>query len=212
MTHEPVFAVALTSGANDIRQMSRGKDLRVLKFLLAFAIAAAMAVAPALAQTAAAQAAQCVAIADDAERLACYDALFRADGEPAEAIVVQSARMIPAQPTGRDFAKMTLACPAEGLDVSFEFAGQLVSNTGDIAAVTFQLDQGGTTVRTMSASEDNRLLRFASARDAGAFVDGLEGATNLKVRMTPVRQRSVTVDFRLPDVAEQIAALRAGCR
>lgn len=190
--------------------MTRGRPFGVLKFLAVFVIALAAA-APAVAQ---ATPEQCASIPGDAERLACYDALFRPDVEPNQggSIVIQSERMIPALPTGRDYATMTVACLDDGIDVSFGFAGQLVSNTGDIAPVTFQLDQGGTTVRTLSADEENKLLRFPTSRDAAAFIDGLAGGRNLKVRMTPVRQRSLTVDFRLPDVADDIAALRASCQ
>ena len=164
---------------------------------------------PAAAQTAE----ECAAIAADPDRLACYDALFRdaAPVEPGAALVAESERMIPARPSGRGFAMMTVSCVAGGIDVAFGFAGHLVSNTGDIAPVTFQIDQNATAVRTLSADADNTLLRFATAREAGAFLDSLAGGRNLKVRMTPVRQRSLTVDFRLTDIAEPLEALRASC-
>ncbi len=95
--------------------------------------------------------------------------------------------------------------------VAFTFAGQLVSATGDIAPVTFQLDAGGTSVRTLAADANNTQLSFAPGRESEAFLDTLAGATNLKVRMTPVRQRSLTMDFRVNGVADQIAAVRASC-
>lgn len=188
--------------------MTRGRAFQVLKLLLAFAIAAAMPIAPVFAQS---TPVECAAIAGNSERLACYDALFRGPGEAVESVIVQSERMIPALPAGRDYATFTVACAAEGIEVSFGFAGQFVSNTGDIAAVTFQVDQGGTVVRTLSADPTNKSLRFSSARDAGAFLDSLIAGRNLKVRMTPVRQRSVTVDFQLLEYADQIAALRSSC-
>lgn len=158
--------------------------------------------------------AQCAAIEADAERLACYDAIFRGGGDngEAEAIVIESERMIPALPTGRAPATMTLSCAEAGPLVAFAFAGQLVSATGDIAPVTFQIDQSGTIVRTLRADETNKSLSFAAGRESDTFLEGLAGGTNLKVRMTPVRQRSVTVDFRLDDHADAIAALRASCQ
>jgi hypothetical protein len=154
----------------------------------------------------------CAAIAADPERLACYDAIFRdAAVLPADAVVIESARPIPARPTGREPATMTIACEPSGVVVSFAFAGQLVSNTSDIAPVTLQVDQGGTSVRTLAADDSNTSLRFAPGRESEAFLDSLAGGTNLRVRMTPVRQRSVTVVFRLPEYFDDIAALRAGC-
>ena len=153
----------------------------------------------------------CAAMAEDIERLACYDAIFRADTAPAEAVVIKSERQIPARPTGRGSATMTVACDAAEVVVSFAFAGHFVSNTGDIAPVTLQVDQNATSVRTLAADANNTALSFAPGAESETFLAGLEGGTNLRVRMTPVRQRSLTVDFRLPAHAEAIGALRAGC-
>lgn len=156
---------------------------------------------------------ECAVVAADAERLACYDALFRGTGAvPAsDAVVLQSQALIPARPSGRGSAELSIACAAGGPMVAFTFAGQLVSATGDIAPVTFQLDAGGTSVRTLAADANNTELSFAPGRESEAFLDTLVGATNLKVRMTPVRQRSLTMDFRVNAVADQIAAVRASC-
>ncbi|HQZ13392.1 MAG TPA: hypothetical protein PK286_10970 [Devosia sp.] len=178
--------------------------------LTAMALSLATTAAPALAQQARAE--TCAAIADDTERLGCYDALFRNVGNiPAADITIDSERLIPALPTGRGPATMMVSCLPTGPAVSFAFAGQLVSSTSDIAPVTFQVDSGGTAVRTLAANEANTVLSFDAGRASIAFLDSLAGGTNLKVRMTPVRQRSLTVDFRLQEHAEAIGALRERC-
>jgi type VI secretion system protein VasI len=158
--------------------------------------------------------AACAGIGDDGERLACYDRVFRTAGGEApasEAILLESERLIPAAPSGREPATLTIACEAGGPEVSFAFAGQLVSVTGDIAPLTMQVDQNATVVRTMSASADNRSLSFSSDRDTETFLDSLAGGSNLRVRVTPVRQRSLTVDYDIGDVLPAIAALRENC-
>lgn len=106
---------------------------------------------------------------------------------------------------------MSLSCAEGGITVAFGFAGQFVSNTGDIAPLTYQVDAGGTTARTLRANAENTTLSFATPTDTEAFLESLVGGRNLKVRVTPVRQRSITVDFRLPDIADDIEALRATC-
>lgn len=157
--------------------------------------------------------AACAAIEDDGERLACYDRVFRDGGsaEAGEAIVLQSQRLIPAAPSGREPATLTISCAEGEMETRFAFAGQQVSVTGDIAPLTYQIDQGATTVRTLSASEDNRSLTFFSMRDTENFLDSLAGGTNLRVRVTPARQRSLTVDFRIEDVVAEIETLRRAC-
>jgi hypothetical protein len=188
--------------------MTRGLFRLFGKLLAALASAAAAAMPVAAQHTAE----QCAIIAGDAERLACYDAIFRTGSIPTgDAITLESERLIPAAPTGRGPATMVVSCAPGGPLVSFGFAGQQVSGTGDIAPVTLQVDQGGTSVRTLSANETNTALAFAPGRESAAFLDSLAGGTNLKVRMTPVRQRSLTVDFRLTEQAAAIAALRESC-
>jgi hypothetical protein len=155
----------------------------------------------------------CAVIEVDSERLACYDAIFAHTGDiDGTEVVVTSERMIPAAPAGRDFARMTVSCVGGRQQVSFVFAGQQVSSTSDIAPVTFQLDQNGTQVRTLAADATNTRLSFGAGSESETFLNGLVAGRNLKVRMTPVRQRSLTVDFRLPEVADEIEALRAACR
>ena len=182
-----------------------------IKNLAAGVLALALFIGPAAGQE---TGESCAAIADDAARLACYDDIFRADDPapaPGSELVFTSERMIPARPSGREAATFALACGPEGPEVRFGFANQLVSATGDIAPVTLQVDQGPTTVRTMTASEDNISLSFASAQETASFLDSLSGGDLLRVRMTPVRQRSVNVTFRLEEAVPQIEALRETC-
>jgi hypothetical protein len=183
----------------------------MLKAVLLGAILSTAAV-PSLAQQ---TGIECAEIAGDAERLACYDNLFRGtvgDASAPEAVTLESERLIPAAPSGREPATLTIACEEGTPRVHFAFAGQSVSLTGDIAPMTMQVDQNATIVRTMAASEDNRSLTFSSARDADTFLDSLAGGTSLRVRVTPVRQRSLTVDFRIGEALPAIAELRENCQ
>ena len=99
----------------------------------------------------------CAAIGDDAQRLACYDGVFRSEAPATTGgeLVFSSERLIPARPSGREPATISVACVAGVPTVHFGFANQLVSSTGDIAPVTLQVDQGPTLVRTMPSSPDN---------------------------------------------------------
>lgn len=184
----------------------------MLKAVLLGALLLSTAAVPALAQQ---SGTECAAIAADADRLACYDSLFRGtggDAPAAEAVTLESERLIPAAPSGREPATLTIACEEGAPRVRFAFAGQPVSITGDIAPLTMQVDQNATIVRTMAASADNQSLSFASARDTATFLDSLVGGTSLRVRVTPVRQRSLTVDFRIAAALPAIVELRENCQ
>lgn len=155
----------------------------------------------------------CAAIGDDAQRLACYDGIFRRDAPVAPAgLSYESERLIPARPSGRAPATFAVACVAGQPQVSFGFAGQLMSATGDIAPVTLQIDQRQTQVRTMQSTDGNTRVTFGNSRDTQAFLDSLAGGRSLEVRVTPIGQRSLTVNFRLAEAMAEIVALRDSCR
>ncbi|KKB82643.1 hypothetical protein VW29_15915 [Devosia limi DSM 17137] len=157
--------------------------------------------------------AACSAIPDDSERLSCYDAVYRNAAEAAAtlAVAIESEQLIPARPSGRMPAVMTVACTAGVLSVEFDFAGNTMSALGRDAGLTLQLDLQAARSRTLPVNADNTALVIDNTRDAAAFLDSLSGFTNLTARVTPVNSRSLSVRFRIADIAAQIAPVRAAC-
>ncbi|WP_449396598.1 hypothetical protein [Devosia riboflavina] len=169
----------------------------------------AMLVAPAFAQSGA----QCAAIGGDSERLACYDAVFRDGGAAAEALSVsfESEQLIPARPSGRMPATMTIACEAGRLSASFAYAGNTMSALGRDAGITLQVDLQSPRSRTLLVNSNNTALVIDNTADTLAFLDTLAGAQNLTTRVTPVNSRSLSVRFNLAGVLEQVEPVRAAC-
>jgi hypothetical protein len=64
----------------------------------------------------------------------------------------------------------------------------------------------------MQSTEANTRLTFGNPRETQAFLDSLEGGRSLEVRVTPIGQRSLTVNFRLAEALDEIRALRESCR
>lgn len=156
---------------------------------------------------------QCTAITTDAERLACFDTAFAApEADPASAeVVFTSEQLIPARPNGRENATITVACNADVLSVAFGFAGNTLSALGNDAGITWQFDLQPARSRTLSVDDTNTAILLDTTRDALAFIQSLEGATNLTVRVTPVNSRSLSVRYRVSDFADRVAPVRAAC-
>lgn len=156
---------------------------------------------------------QCVSIAEDSERLACFDAAFANPAPAGEALTVvfQSEQRIPARPSGREPATITVACDEGELTVAFGFAGQTMSALGRAAGITWQFDLMAARSRTLPVNETNTAILLDNTADSVDFIDSLIGATNLTVRVTPVNSRSLSVRYRVDDFVERVAPVKAAC-
>ena len=156
---------------------------------------------------------QCVSIGTDVERLACYDGLFRTaqSDQAGLAVTLQSEQLIPARPSGRAPATIAISCQDDVLSVAFAFAGNTMSALGRDAGITLQYDLQASRSRTLPVNADNTALVLDNSRDAAAFLDGLAGATNLTVRVTPVNSRSLSARFRVDAFLADVSQVRAAC-
>lgn len=184
--------------------------LPLLTLLPLIAIPLALAAPPATAQTGVAQ---CITLPGDPERLACYDDLFRNAGPQAAAlnVVLESEQLIPARPSGRAPATITVSCQDSVLSIAFAFAGNTMSALGNDAGLTLQNDLQAARSRTLSVDPTNTAILLDNTRDATAFLDGLAGVTNLTARVTPVNSRSLSVRFRVDAFPAVVQPVRAAC-
>lgn len=158
--------------------------------------------------------AQCTTIVADGERLACFDSAFAAApavDATASMVVFESEQLIPARPNGREPATIVVACDAGILSVAFAFAGNTMSALGNDAGITWQFDLQAARSRTLPVNAENTAILLNNTRDALAFIQSLEGATNLTVRVTPVNSRSLSVRYRLDTFADLVAPVRGAC-
>ncbi|WP_140048849.1 hypothetical protein [Devosia lucknowensis] len=177
-----------------------------------FAVCIPLLMAPVL-PVAAQTGAQCAAIGDDGERLACYDTLFRtaAGAAPLASVTLESEQLIPARPTGRAPATITVSCEAEGLKVTFGFAGNTMSSIGRDVGLTLQNDLARARSSTLPVNAENTAVLINNTADTISFLDSLEGTTNLTVRVTPVSTRSLSVRFRVDAFPAEVAPVVAAC-
>lgn len=166
-------------------------------------------VVPAAAQSGA----QCAAIGEDTERLACYDAIFLNADLPPEgtSVTLESEQLIPARPSGRAPATIRVSCDAGNLQVAFGFAGNTMSSLGRDTGITLQYDLQRARSSTLPVNADNTEILINKSADALTFLDGLVGATNLTVRVTPASTRSLNVRFNVSDFDDEVAPILAAC-
>lgn len=157
--------------------------------------------------------AQCAAITADAERLACYDGAYRTGVTPAEGttVVLESQQLIPARPSGRAPATITVSCAGNELQVAFGFAGNTMTSLGRDIGLTLQYDLQRARSSTLPVNADNTAVLIDNTADALEFIEGLEGATNLTVRVTPVTTRSLNVRFDIGSFDDAVAPVVAAC-
>ncbi|WIJ24552.1 hypothetical protein [Devosia sp. RR2S18] len=155
----------------------------------------------------------CATIEADAQRLACYDEIFRPGGEIpiSDGVVLPSEQLIPARPSGRAPATLTVACEAGTLNVEFAFAGNELSASGRDAGISLQYDLQRSRSRTLPVNDTNTALVINGTPETLEFLSGLVGTTNLTARVTPINSRSLTVRFRLNDFLDRVAPVRTAC-
>jgi len=179
---------------------------------------------------------RCALIGGATERLACYDSIFRTDtppaGQEAEAInlwttgieiseidgtetvyaTIPSEQLIPARPTGRALARMTVLCTNEVTTLQFTFAGQFMgTENSNSAPITTQFDRNPPQTQSQPLSQDRTAIGFFQSAQAIGFAGQLMDAERLLVRATPLGQRSVTVSFVLEGIAEALAPVAEAC-
>lgn len=190
--------------------VAMGRNARLVnRFVGVLALSLLMAgMGPAMAQSGA----QCAAVDDDGARLACYDDLFRntAPAEPVNAVVFESEQLIPARPSGRAPATITVSCEANGLQIAFGFAGNTLSSLGNDVGLTLQYDLTRRS-STLPVNAANTAVLIDNSRDARTFIDSLAGVTNLTVRVTPASARTLSVRFRVDEFAQTTAPVLASC-
>lgn len=183
---------------------------------------------------AAADPAACARIAEDAARLACYDAAFPpraaqpASGSRSQWQSTAAASLLPghsnrvvARESTDDIrcrwinprpVKLVIQCKDNVTSVAFETGCYMTSSQyRSYGHVTYQLDDQPPRVADMVAGTDSRSLGFWSGDAAIPFLRELVGKARLAVKMTPYAEDPVSASFDLGGMAEAIAPVREEC-
>lgn len=175
----------------------------------------------------------CAAITDDADRLACFDALFPrqmpAGAEPGAWALrietsmlanrpnvyldVKSRETVPADYGTPERARLRVQCVENTTSVLFRLAGNYMSDYGEAGLIRYRIDdQPAQSVRG-NATRDNLAIGLTTGSAAIPFVRRLFSASSLLVEVQPVNKSNapVTLTFPVAGLEQAIAPLRKAC-
>lgn len=176
---------------------------------------------------------ECGAIDDGAERLVCYDLLFRIDRSSAQSgpdsqwsvrtdisriddstnvfMTVQSTDTFPKRFGGEGRGTMLVRCMENTTTVYFTMAGHHLADLQNYGRLTYRIDDAPAQSKRLTESTDSQALGLWNGGSAIPFIKSLFGADNLLVQITPFSESAITVDFPIAGLEEEIAPLREAC-
>ncbi|WP_417585083.1 type VI secretion system-associated protein TagO [Pelagibacterium sp.] len=176
---------------------------------------------------------QCGAIDDGAERLVCYDLLFRVDRSAEQSgpesqwtvrtdvsriddstnvfMNLSSSDTFPKRFGGEGRATMLVRCSENTTTLYFTMGGHHLADLQNYGRVTYRIDDAPAQTKRFTESTDNQALGLWNGGSSIPLIKSLFGAENLLVQITPYGESAITVDFPITGFEEEIAPLREAC-
>lgn len=176
---------------------------------------------------------QCGAIDDGAERLVCYDLLFRIDRKPSSTsaqsawetssetsriddttnvfMTLESSDTFPRRFGGSAHGTMIVRCMENTTSIIFRMGDHHLADLQNYGRVTYRIDDAPAKTQRFVESTDNRALGLWNGGAAIPLFKTLFGAENLLVQITPFGESPITVDFPIAGIEDEIKPLREAC-
>ncbi|PVH30363.1 type VI secretion system-associated protein TagO [Pararhodobacter oceanensis] len=184
----------------------------------------------------AANANECLAIDDDAERLVCFDALFDEEqpNQLAEAppesdwvvrvqtsemtdetnvyMTVRSTDVVSCSWARGQPVTLMLRCQEDTTSIIFQTGCHMTSSRyNDYGDVVYRLDSERPRTRGFVESTNNRSLGLWSGGTAIPFIRAMLGKDRLLARMTPYGDNPIEMEFNISGLDQAIVPLREAC-
>lgn len=173
---------------------------------------------------------KCAQIADNRQRLECYDLEYRKEAT----VSIESAWIVKEEVSRIDDSKnvfltvfskdsirarfgspapasLHIHCRENTTMLYIVMAGNFLSDIQDYGQVTYRIDTAPAGRTSMDVSTDNAALGLWSGRRSIPFIRSMFGGSNLLIRITPFNESTLTVDFPIQGLEEAIQPLRAAC-
>lgn len=176
---------------------------------------------------------KCAAISSDAERLECFDLIFKKsstmttapksdwvvteekskiDDSTNVSLTVSSMQPIRNQYGQQANLDMYILCREKKTDFYIVFGGHFMSSIENYGKVTFRLDKRPAFQKQLTESTDHKALGLWGGATSIPFIKGLFGGSDLFVRAIPFNQSAVSADFNVSGLQSAISPLERACK
>ncbi|WP_417273498.1 type VI secretion system-associated protein TagO [Celeribacter halophilus] len=128
-----------------------------------------------------------------------------------QAITTHSEKPVPGLFDRSAPAELTIRCAQNNTSIALSFEHTYLSDLGDYANVTLQLDDGFETIVELTRGENPQTLVWPDGRRAVPFLIEALRANTLQVSLTSFTDETLTADFSLDGISTAIMPVRSAC-
>ena len=174
----------------------------------------------------------CVILSNDADRLNCYDLIFKKsvaisqsnnsqwklrediskiDDSKNVFLTLNSDDTFQTRFKKNRTVSLLIMCRENNTSVIFNFADAFMSDNAGGGTVTFRIDKEKAFKKNLRESTDNNALGLWSGGRSIPFIKSLFEKGNLLMRFAPYNESSSTVNFNISGLKKSIPSLAAAC-
>lgn len=175
---------------------------------------------------------------NDAERLACYDKIFKTDQKPAQAepqvdvgkkgwdvwksqskiddsvsdlMMLLSDNIVNERAGTMGYGTIGIKCHQKTTTITFNAGEFFLVDDDDYGRVTYRLDKEKAKTKRMDVTSDNKALGLWSNSETIPFIKEMFGHDKIIVQITPYQETPATMEFTIKGLEEAIKPLRKAC-
>lgn len=180
----------------------------------------------------------CAKNVNDAERLSCYDNIFRIEQKSTETepqadekekgwyvwksqskiddsvsdlMMLLSDNLVNERAGKMGYGTIGIKCHQKTTTITFSAGELFLVDDDDYGRVTYRLDKEKAKTKRMDVTTDNKALGLWSNSETIPFIKEMFGHDKMIVQITPYQETPATIEFTIKGLEEAIKPLRKAC-
>ena len=176
----------------------------------------------------------CAKNANNDERLACYDSIYKTNNDTKDeeskknwvlvenrsklddsvsyVIMAISDEKVDETEGLGGYGNIGIVCSKNATRILFHVGSHYLSDTGKYNRLTYRFDKEKPNTISMGVSEDGTALGLWSGSTSIPLIKKMFGHEKMVVEITPYRKTAVTMEFSISGLEEAIKPLRESCK